>query len=401
MQKILVTVAVACVVAGGPFRPYEASPHNPITTTVLFNREISKLFQQKCLQCHAAGGLAMSLATYEEARPWAVAIKEEILNRRMPPWPAQRGYGEFANDVGLTDREREFLVSWVDGGVPKGDGEPAAYIDHGAHWMLGTPESLLKAAAGATIEPDRPVHFTRLIMDTALRQDKWLRAFDYKPDKRVARAAFFTVAETGQYLGAWTPWHSNVQMPDGVAIRIPARSRIAIDVLYQSASDPLSQRRSERVVDRPSLGLYFAANRPARELTTTVLEPQPAAASAAPPLPPRLTAMFVVPGDLSIVEMRPEMGPGGRSIEVKAKRPDGSSQVLLWIRRFRQEWQTSYVFRQPLTLPKGSIVSAIAYFDAAASSQGRPHFTLTVNSYPSISGTLTAAFGPRPPATAR
>ena len=48
--------------------------------------------------------MAMPLQTWEEARPWAVAIKEEILARHMPPWSAERGYGAFANDGALTPR---------------------------------------------------------------------------------------------------------------------------------------------------------------------------------------------------------------------------------------------------------------------------------------------------------
>jgi mono/diheme cytochrome c family protein len=393
VKKILVPVAAGCAMAVGLFWPHEASPHNPITTTVLFNREIAKLFQQKCLQCHTADGMAMPLATYEEARPWAVAIKEEILERRMPPWPAERGYGEFTNDLGLTTREREFLVSWIDGGAPKGEGEPPAYTDHSTHWMLGNPDVLLTASPGVIIEPGSPVGFKRIIMDTAVTQERWLRALDYKPaDKRIVRAAFFTVVETGQYLGAWTPWRTTMQMPDDVGVRIPARSRIAVDVLYQPASD--------RVVDTPRLGLYFAVNQPAREMATTVLEPQPVPASAAGAIAARLTAKIMVPRDISIFEMRPDMGPGGRSIEVKAKRPDGSSQVLLWIKKFRQEWQTSYVVRQPLTLPKGSIVSAIAYFDAAPG-QTPSQFKLTFSSYEPAPGILTAAFGPRPPVSGR
>ncbi|MSO31158.1 MAG: cytochrome c [Acidobacteria bacterium] len=392
MNRILVTVAAGCAMAVGLFWPREASPHNPITTTVLFNREIATLFQSKCLQCHAAGGMAMSLATYEEARPWAVAIKEEILDRRMPPWPAERGYGEFANDLGLTTRERDFLISWIDGGTPEGEVKPPAYLDHSAHWMLGNPDVLLTASAGAIVEPGRPVGFTRIIMDTTVSQERWLRAFDYKPaDTRVVRAAFFTLVETGQYLGAWTPWRTTVQVPDDVGIRIPAHARIAIDVLYQPVSD--------LVVDTPRLGLYFTAKRPAREMATTVLKPLqvPTATGA---FAPRLTAMMVVPSDTSIVDMRPEMGPGGRSIEVKAKRPDGSSQVLLWIRKFRQEWQTSYVFRQPLRLPKGSVVQAVAYFDPAPG-QRPSQFTLTFSSYEPAPGGLIAAFGPRPPAPGR
>jgi hypothetical protein len=400
VSRILVTVAAGCAMAVGLFWPREASPHNPITTTVLFNREIATLFQSKCVQCHVAGGMAMSLATFEEARPWAVAIKEEILDRRMPPWPAERGYGEFANDLGLTTRERDFLISWIDGGTPKGEGEPPAYQDHSAHWMLGNPDVLLTASAGAIVEPGRPAGFTRIIMDAGVSQERWLRAFDYKPaDKRIVRAAFFTLVETGQYLGAWTPWRTTVQVPDDVGIRIPARARIAIDVWYQPVSD--------LVVDRPRLGLYFTARRPAREMATTVLKPLQvpalpagAFAPAAGAFVPRLTAVMVVPRDTSIVEMRPEMSPGGRSIEVKAKRPDGSSQVLLWIRKFRQEWQTSYVFRQPLRLPKGSVVQAVAHFDPAPG-QGPSQFTLTFSSYELTPSSVNAAVGLRPPTPGR
>ncbi len=359
--------------AAGLLWPREAFPHNPITTTVLFNREVSKIFQQKCVQCHAAGGLAMPLTTYDEARPWAVAIKEEMLERRMPPWPAERGYGEFGNDLGLTIRERDFLISWIDGGVPAGEGDPPAYMDHSAHWMLGTPDALLTAASGVTIEPGRPLGFSRIVVNTALTQEKWLRALDYKPaDKRVVRAAVLSIAETGQYLGTWTPWHSTVEMPAGAAIRMAARSRIAIDVFYQSASVP--------VVDTPKLGLYFAAKRPAHEVATTVLAPQAAPAPAAGASAPRVKASMVLSKDTSILEMRPDLGSLGRSVEVKAIRPDGSSQVLLWIRKVRPEWPTSYVFRKPVTLPKGSTVQAIAYFNPASGQTSSP-FSVTFSSY--------------------
>ena len=60
----------------------------------------------------------MSLATYQEARPWAKAIKEEVLTRRMPRWHVVRGYGDFANDPSLSAFEIALLASWADGGAP-------------------------------------------------------------------------------------------------------------------------------------------------------------------------------------------------------------------------------------------------------------------------------------------
>ena len=61
----------------------------------------------------------MSLASYEEARPWAKAIKEEVLTRRMPRWHVVRGYGDFANDPSLSAFEIALIASWADGGAPK------------------------------------------------------------------------------------------------------------------------------------------------------------------------------------------------------------------------------------------------------------------------------------------
>lgn len=392
--------AATCTLAVA-FWPEAAYSHNPITTTVLFNREVSKIFQQKCLQCHAAGGLAMSLATYEEARPWAIAIKEEILSRRMPPWPAERGYGDFANDVGLTERERAFLIAWVDGGAPKGDVEPPAFLDHSTHWMLGNPDAVLTATPGVTIARGQLLGLNRIVLTTGFPQDRWLRGFDYKPDRRVVRAAFLTVVETGQYLGTWTPWRTSIELPEGAGSRIPARSRIAVDVLYQPAVDGLLQSAPDRVVDTPQLGLYFTAGRPAREMTTTVLEPAAVAAAASGAARSRVTATLQVPNDMSIVEIWPDMDAGARSIEVKTKRPDGSSQVLLWIKKFREEWRTSYAFRQPLTLPRGSIVQAIAYFDGAASRQTPPRFKITFSGYEPGGGTAPATDGPPRPASPR
>ena len=63
----------------------------------------------------------MSLITYDEARPWAKAIRDEVAERRMPLWGAVKGFGQFRNDESLADPEIEMLVLWVEGGAPKGD----------------------------------------------------------------------------------------------------------------------------------------------------------------------------------------------------------------------------------------------------------------------------------------
>jgi hypothetical protein len=95
--------------------------HDVITTKVTFDREIVRLFNAHCVSCHREGGTAFSLATYKEARPWAKAIGEEVLQRRMPPWGAVKGFGDFRNDRGLTEEQLELIVDWEEGGAPEGE----------------------------------------------------------------------------------------------------------------------------------------------------------------------------------------------------------------------------------------------------------------------------------------
>jgi hypothetical protein len=100
---------------------FPSHAHDVVTTKLTWNREISRIAYSRCVSCHQPGGRAFSLMTYAEARPWAVAIKEEVLARRMPPWGAVKGFGDFRNDGGLTAEQIEWITAWVGGGVPEGD----------------------------------------------------------------------------------------------------------------------------------------------------------------------------------------------------------------------------------------------------------------------------------------
>src|SRR5436305_10711373 len=132
----LLTLGV-CLLA---FALATVSAHEPITTKVRFNKEVVRILGRSCLSCHHPGGIAMSLATYDEARPWAKAIKEEVLNKRMPPWAAVKGFGDFRNAPPLTQREIDLLINWVEGGAPKGEDSdlPTSPL-YSDDWQLGKP----------------------------------------------------------------------------------------------------------------------------------------------------------------------------------------------------------------------------------------------------------------------
>src|SRR5262245_26009699 len=95
--------------------------HDPITTKITWSREVSRIVYRRCWNCHRNGGAAFSLENYAEARPWAKAIKEEVLMRRMPPWNAVKGFGTIRDEAGLTQEELSLIADWVEGGAPEGD----------------------------------------------------------------------------------------------------------------------------------------------------------------------------------------------------------------------------------------------------------------------------------------
>jgi hypothetical protein len=92
-----------------------------VTTNVTWNREVSRIVYSRCATCHHTGGSAFSLMSYQEAYPWAAAIKADVLQQKMPPWGAVKGFGMFRNDEALTPDERDLVQIWVDGGAPEGN----------------------------------------------------------------------------------------------------------------------------------------------------------------------------------------------------------------------------------------------------------------------------------------
>ena len=88
-----------------------------------FNTHVAPIIFNNCANCHRDGQVApMSLTSYQQARPWARAIKSKVLAREMPPWFADPRFGSFRNSRGLSQEEIDTVVAWADAGAPEGTG---------------------------------------------------------------------------------------------------------------------------------------------------------------------------------------------------------------------------------------------------------------------------------------
>ena len=362
--------------------PQHAFSHETLTTTVLFDREIVRILDKHCVMCHFEKGPAFPLETYDQTWLHARKIRSEAIARHMPPWSAFPGYGEFANDNGLTLRETQFLVSWVEGSGPRNSGtvftnvadpnaprrkEVRAETDF-SRWQLGTPDLKVEVPPH-TVEPQPSERVARTVIELGLRAERRIRGLEYMPgDRRVVAAAFFTIPETGQWVGSWTPWYGFMSLPKEAAWRLPAGAHIAAEIHYRGAP--------ERVVDRGTIGLYFADPAAADVVSDLVLEAKSAAAGSALQ---RVRATTRLAANTYAVALRPEVPTGVQSIEVSARKPDGTTEVMLFVKNIRVDWPTPYIFKEPVLLPKGSELVATSYYaNAGGASQS---IRLTVSAY--------------------
>ncbi|HKA16866.1 MAG TPA: cytochrome c [Blastocatellia bacterium] len=385
--KRLVLTAFALAVGLLPFAL--ASAHEPITTKVRFNKEVIRVLQRSCLGCHRPGGIAMSLATYEEARPWAKAIKEEMLEKRMPPWRAVKGYGEFRNSPPLTQRDVDLVVNWVEGGAPKGDVKdlpPAPLLSN--DWALGNPDLVVKPKAESRIAADADDY--RIFVLTTLKEDNKLVAIDLQPGNGsvVHCAKFFLVKGAGEstgepmvpvkidetvvsndlrsatVLGTWVPGQRIASLDEGLAYLLPAGSRIVVKMHYRGAG--------EAAGDLSTFGLYFAKTAP-RALIQEIQITNPDALIPVAAEPQPLKLSFTTQTDTEAVGIRPRVDPLLISLQATAYRPDGSEEVLIWRRGYQFDWEPTYYFRALVPLPKGTRIDVIAYFDNSEANQKNPN----------------------------
>ena len=372
MRKAWLAAAAALAI-GGALRPQPLLSHEVVNTTVTFDKEIARILSRKCIACHSEHNLAMPFTSYEQTRPWSRAIEEEVLRRHMPPWQAVPGYGQFANDLGLTNRELQFIVAWVEGNGPKTkDQRLIVNVDQGKtpererlrpdfeRWQLGKPD-LLKALPAYSVAPGQGGQVRRVTLDLEITSDRWIRAMEFKPgDRRVVRAVFFSLQETGQWLGSWTPWYVTTTLPRQTAYRVPAGAHIVADIHYRSASQPVD--------DRATLGVYFAPGPPARAPSDLVVEAkgESGGEAASTSHRRRFSGSITVSDDVNVLTLKPDIPAGVESIQVSARQPNGAVQVLLLLRDVLPEWPTPYVFKDPVGLPKNTELSVTAYASSTA-----------------------------------
>ena len=340
--------------------------------------EVAEVLNTNCVQCHRPGQSApMSLQSYDEVRPWARSIAKNVADRAMPPWHAVDGAGAFANDRSLSQTEIDTIVNWVQAGAPAGDlaqsPEPPSFPE--GEWQLGEPDKIVTFDEIEVKAGDRD-EFHDLVGKLLLPEDKWLTAIEILPgNSKVVHHVIiyemkgFDFDPTEGWLGAWAAGTDPMIFPEGTGRRLKKGSNLIADMHYHPADTD--------EVDQTRIGLHFADEPPPKELTNIWIMNQnfkiPAGASNHEV---KASHRFWQSGKL--LTLTPHMHYRGQDMEYVARFPDGSEKTLLKVDNYDFNWQTVYELEEPVDIPAGTVVEAIAHYDNSADNPDNPDPTIDV-----------------------
>jgi mono/diheme cytochrome c family protein len=363
-------------------------PFCGVAATPTFTKDVAPILQKNCQTCHRPGEAApFAMLTYEQTRPWAAAIKEAVLTKKMPPWFADPHYGKFSNGNALSQSEIDTLVAWVNAKAPQGDPRdmpPAVQWTEG--WAIGKPDLILELPAVYEVPASGVVEYQHVIVPTGFTEDKWVQAAEVRPtDRAVVHHIIAFVREPksnwfkGQKAGVFfvAPQVKTEEEPDTSAlpsdflvgyapgqpaeILRPGQAKLikaGSDIIFQVHYTP----NGKQVHDRTRLGIVFAKEPPARRVLTL------SATNGTFKIPPgdpnyRVDASFQVGEQVELSGLHPHMHGRGKDFMYRLVYPTGESQTILSVPHFSWHWQNWYTLEQPILLPKGTIIECTAHFD--------------------------------------
>ncbi len=353
---------------------------------VTYSRQISRILQKRCVECHREGEVApFALTDYDEVVGWAGMIAEVVEQRRMPPWHANEQFGHFVNDARLTETERAQIARWVEAGAPEGDPdelpEPRQFAEG---WRIGEPDRIISMAeVPFDVPAEGVVPYKHFVVDPGFQEDQWVQAAECRIGNRaVVHHIIVAVAPRDRdraqvhgelksdWLAATAPGARPMVLPRGVAKRIPAGSKLVFQMHYTPNGTPQK--------DLSSVGLVFADPETVKHAVAT----QKAINTRFKLLPGQdnqeVTAQTTIRHDSLLFSLFPHMHLRGKSFRYTANYPDGRSEVLLDIPRYDFNWQNTYEFAEPKRMPARTVIECVAQFDNSANNPANPDPTETV-----------------------
>lgn len=371
-----------------------------------YTKDIAPILYKNCTTCHRPGEIApMSLLTYEDVRPRAKAIRDKISEGAMPPWHADMPHGTFLNERGLTEQEKATIFRWVANGAPKGDPKDMpAPPEYPQGWSIGKPDVVFEMQEDYKVPADDVVQYEYFYIPTNFTEPKWIQAIEVRPGNRnvvhhvlvsykakpdLPRAAVLKFnpewqklpprtrgtrpasddAVPARLLATYAPGTNPQVFRPGTAIRLEPGGVIELQMHYTASG--------QDETDRTKVGLIFSKDPAPREVRASQFF------NATLNLPAGASDV-AVNGELEFVQdatvwgLFPHTHVRGKKWEYVLLMPDGTRTTILSVPRYDFNWQTYYMFKEPLQIPKGAKILSTAWYDNSAGNKSNPDPTVNV-----------------------
>jgi len=372
---------------------------------ITFTKDVLPIMQKRCQNCHRPGEVApMSFLTYNEVRPWAKAIREAVLTKKMPPWFADPHYGKFSNDRSLAKDEIDTLVSWVDGGVREGDPKdapaPVAWVDG---WSIGKPDAVFEMPHDFDVPAAGTIEYQYIVIPSGFTKDTWVQAAEARPGNRKLvhhiiafvrppGSKWLSEAKPGvpfvpeakkddekkkkkndedrddsaaspELLIGFAPGLVPMTLPSSQAKLVKAGSDFVFQLHYTATG--------KAGTDRSRIGVIFAKETPKERVFTSN------ATNSKFVIPPgdpafRVVSSITLQQSARLVDLMPHMHYRGKDFEYRAVYPTGEEQTLLSVPKYDFNWQLFYYLSDPIVLPKGTRIDCTAHFDNSPNNRYNP-----------------------------
>jgi hypothetical protein len=322
----------------------------------------------------------------------------------MPPWHADPAYSDFANARGLTETEKTTIARWVTAGAPEGDPAdlpaPPTYADG---WQIGEPDLVLEMEPYA-VPAEGTIQYEWMYIPTNFTEPKYVQAIEIRPGNRKlvhhvlayyranpdrqrtpilgldpqsepsARTSGLRPRRTdstpSRLIATYAPGTLPQVLPAGAAIRLEPGGEIELQLHYST--------NGTAGTDRTKVGFVFSKDKTPVEIQAgRFLNGKfqiPARATNV-----RVDAHVEFRQDAKVWGIFPHSHLRGKQWEYRLVMPDGTERMILAVPRYDFNWQTYYMFREPLDAPKGSRIVSSAWYDNSASNRFNPNPDMDVS----------------------
>lgn len=398
-----------------------------------FTKDVAPIIFKNCLKCHQAGKLAprVPLISYETVRPRAELIKQKVMTREMPPWPADPARSvKFRNDPRLNQQDIDTIAAWVNAGTPKGnDADLPPIPEAGDGWTHPRglkPDVVISLPSDFHVPAEGAIPYVRVLVKVPFSEDKWVTASETKPSNpAVVHHMALTEVELPEgltpssvkdltnklglpdtmFVSPAVAAPTSPARPDMLAIYTPGSTLeiyggdtakllkggknmyVIFNIHYETTGQPET--------DRSSIALWFTPRPPTHQLFRVngagdtiiangeeLLSDGPGTKAEGtnvviPPIPPfaenyELTGVTGYLNPVTIYQLQPHAHHRGMDFTYTAVYPDGREKTLLTVPRYDHRWQMAYELETPLKLPAGSKLVVTAHYDNSKMNMHNP-----------------------------